>query len=193
MSRRDADAIDQLLPLSTLEQNDRATSRDTRSLTAVRRPRRPKGRPFLRELLRLLRLRLPPTRRGRRCPTCRCSSTRSAVTVGAGCLFILLLCASCGGSTAAGRLANRRWLLRVMTLWSIPLATSLPRRDGSWPRWGRQPWAIQNLLPVSVSAVAHRQRPGGRHDLLHSSCALFTVLLAAEIGILCKPNQNRTR
>jgi hypothetical protein len=49
---------------------------------------------------------------------------------------------------------------------------------------GRQPWAIQNLLPVSVSAS--RIGSGSVATTFFLFLALFTVLLAAEIGILCK-------
>ena len=72
------------------------------------------------------------------------------VMVGAGVFFILLL-ALVWWLNRRGRLENRRWLLWV-ALWSIPLAYIASQAGWIVAEVGRQPWAIQNLLPVSVSA-----------------------------------------
>jgi len=104
------------------------------------------------------------------------------VMVGAGVFFILLL-ALVWWLNRRGRLENRRWLLWV-ALWSIPLAYIASQAGWIVAEVGRQPWAIQNLLPVSVSAS--RIGSGSVATTFFLFLALFTVLLAAEIGILCK-------
>jgi len=49
---------------------------------------------------------------------------------------------------------------------------------------GRQPWAIQNLLPVGVAAT--RLHPGNVQATFFIFLVLFTVLLIAEIGIMVR-------
>lgn len=81
------------------------------------------------------------------------------------------------------RLHNIKWLLQVM-LWSIPLAYI-----GSQAGWvvaevGRQPWTIQDLLPVD--AAISRLDVGSVQTTFFIFLAIFTVMLIAEIGIMVK-------
>lgn len=105
-------------------------------------------------------------------------SFRVMVAVG---LFFILLFAVVWWLNRRDTLADKRWLLRIM-IFSIPLAYL-----GSQAGWivaevGRQPWAIQDLMPVGVAAS----------DIPSGSVAttfvifliLFTALLAAELSIL---------
>ncbi|MDR0833852.1 MAG: cytochrome ubiquinol oxidase subunit I [Candidatus Symbiothrix sp.] len=78
---------------------------------------------------------------------------------------------------------NLKWL-QYVCLWSIPLAYACSQAGWIVAEVGRQPWAIQDILPV-MAAVS---------DIPTSSVqvtffiflVLFTTLLIAEIGILVK-------
>ncbi len=81
------------------------------------------------------------------------------------------------------KLADMRWLQRV-ALWTIPLAYI-----GSQAGWvvaevGRQPWAIQDMLPVG--AAISKLQTGSVQLTFFIFLLLFTVLLFAEIGIMLK-------
>ena len=81
------------------------------------------------------------------------------------------------------KLADMRWLQRV-ALWTIPLASM-----GSQAGWvvaevGRQPWAIQDMLPVG--AAISKLQTGSVQLTFFIFLLLFTVLLFAEIGIMLK-------
>ena len=102
--------------------------------------------------------------------------------VGAG-GFLLLLCAAVWWLNRRQRLDKQRWLLRVMIL-SIPLAYLASQAGWIVAEAGRQPWAIQDLLPVHVAGSYIGSTPVAVTFFLF--LALFTALLAAEIGILCR-------
>ena len=104
------------------------------------------------------------------------------VMVGAG-GFLLLLCAAVWWLNRRQRLDKQRWLLRVMIL-SIPLAYLASQAGWIVAEAGRQPWAIQDLLPVHVAGSYIGSTPVAVTFFLF--LALFTALLAAEIGILCR-------
>ena len=92
--------------------------------------------------------------------------------------FIIVLIAS-----KKEKLADMRWLQRV-ALWTIPLAYI-----GSQAGWvvaevGRQPWAIQDMLPVG--AAISKLQTGSVQLTFFIFLLLFTVLLFAEIGIMLK-------
>lgn len=81
------------------------------------------------------------------------------------------------------KLADMRWLQRV-ALWTIPLAYI-----GSQAGWvvaevGRQPWAIQDMLPIG--AAISKLQTGSVQLTFFIFLLLFTVLLFAEIGIMLK-------
>ena len=79
------------------------------------------------------------------------------------------------------KLYDRRWWFRVMR-WSVPLAYLASVSGWIVAEVGRQPWTIQDLLPVSapVSDIA----PGPVKATFFIFLALFTVLLIAELMIM---------
>ena len=86
-----------------------------------------------------------------------------------------------------GTLAEKRWLLYV-GLWSIPLVFLAGQAGWVVAEVGRQPWAIQDLLPVGV---AISQLPTASvQTTFFLFLALFTLLLIAEVGIMCKAIKN---
>ena len=104
------------------------------------------------------------------------------VMVGAGCLFILL-CACAWWFNRRDRLADKRWLLRTMML-AVPLAYLASQAGWIVAEAGRQPWAIQDLLPVGAAGSHIAPAPVAVTFFLF--LILFTVLLAAEIGIMLR-------
>lgn len=81
------------------------------------------------------------------------------------------------------RLAETRWLQHA-ALWSIPLVYLCGQAGWVVAEVGRQPWAIQDLLPVgaAVSGVS----AGAVQTTFFIFLILFTVLLVAEVRILCR-------
>ena len=94
--------------------------------------------------------------------------------VGAGCFFILLL-GLVWWLNRKDRLADKRWLLWI-AVWSVPLA--------GWvlAEVGRQPWAIQDLMPVGIAASKIGSTSVTATFFIF--LALFTALLIAELSIL---------
>ena len=102
------------------------------------------------------------------------------VMVGAGCFFILLL-GLVWWLNRRDRLASKRWLLRT-AVWSVPLAYLASQAGWIVAEVGRQPWAIQDLMPVGVAAS---KIPSGSVSVtFFLFLALFTALLAAELSIM---------
>ena len=102
------------------------------------------------------------------------------VMVGAGVFFILLL-AVVWWLNRRDRLADKRWLLRL-AIACIPLAYLSSQAGWIVAEAGRQPWAIQNLMPVNVAAS---DVPSGAvSTTFFLFLALFTALLAAELSIM---------
>ena len=102
------------------------------------------------------------------------------VMVGAGCFFILLL-GVIWWLNRKDKLADRRWLLRV-AVWSIPLAYLASQAGWVLAEVGRQPWAIQDLMPVGIAAS--KIGPGSVSATFFIFLALFTALLIAELSIM---------
>jgi len=176
---RGREVIAQLARYRTaLEQNDRATAAE---VAALFDPATPEGREFLENNYAYFGYGYLDSP-WQTVPDVTLLFYSFRVMVGAGVFFILLL-ALVWWLNRRGRLENRRWLLWV-ALWSIPLAYIASQAGWIVAEVGRQPWAIQNLLPVSVSAS--RIGSGSVATTFFLFLALFTVLLAAEIGILCK-------
>ena len=95
--------------------------------------------------------------------------------------FILLFIVICW-SGWKGRL-NKRWLHRV-SLWSIPLAYIAGQAGWVVAEVGRQPWAIQDILPVGA---AISKLPTASVVLtFFLFLILFAIMLAAEIRIMVK-------
>ena len=102
------------------------------------------------------------------------------VMVGAGCLFILVL-GLVWWYNRRGRLDAKRWLLHT-AVWCVPLAYLASQAGWVLAEVGRQPWAIQDLMPVSVAAS---KIPSGSVSVtFFLFLALFTALLVAELSIL---------
>lgn len=102
------------------------------------------------------------------------------VMVGAGMFFILLL-ALVWWFNRRDTLAGKRWLLWI-AVWSIPLAYLASQAGWVLAEVGRQPWAIQDLMPVGVAAS---KIPSGSVSVtFFIFLALFTALLIAELSIL---------
>ncbi len=104
------------------------------------------------------------------------------VMVGAGVFFIVLL-AAVWWLNRRGTLASARWLLRLC-VWMIPVAYLASQAGWAVAEAGRQPWAIQNLMPVGVAASKIPSASVSTTFFLF--LALFTVLLAVEISILLR-------
>ena len=78
---------------------------------------------------------------------------------------------------------NQRWLLFV-GLWSIPLAYIASQAGWIVAEVGRQPWTIQDMLPVE--AAISKLETGSVQTTFFIFLIMFTVLLIAEIGIMLK-------
>ena len=102
------------------------------------------------------------------------------VMVGAGSFFILLL-GVVWWLNRKDRLADKRWLLRV-AVWTVPLAYLASQAGWIVAEVGRQPWAIQDLMPVGVAAS--KIPSGSVSATFFLFLALFTALLAAELSIM---------
>ena len=95
--------------------------------------------------------------------------------------FLLLLFAAVTYLSYKNRFASKRWLQRVCIA-SIFLAIAAGQAGWVVAEVGRQPWAIQDILPTSA---AISKLPTASVKLtFFIFLALFTVLLVAEIRIL---------
>ncbi|WP_295938952.1 cytochrome ubiquinol oxidase subunit I [uncultured Alistipes sp.] len=102
------------------------------------------------------------------------------VMVGAGCFFILLL-GLVWWLNRKDKLSSKRWLLWT-AVWSIPLAYIASQLGWVVAEVGRQPWAIQDLMPVGIAA----SKIGSTSVTVtfFIFLALFTALLIAELSIM---------
>ena len=78
---------------------------------------------------------------------------------------------------------NKRWL-QMVSLWSIPLVYIASQAGWIVAEVGRQPWAIQDILPVS--AAISKLSSSSVQITFFIFLLLFTLLLIAELGILIK-------
>jgi cytochrome d ubiquinol oxidase subunit I len=104
------------------------------------------------------------------------------IMVGLGTFFILLFALFLYQSARRG-LEESRWLLKLGVL-SISLGYIASQAGWIVTEVGRQPWAIQGLLPVSVARS--NLDTGTVAVTFFIFLALFTVLLVAELKIMCK-------
>jgi cytochrome d ubiquinol oxidase subunit I len=88
-----------------------------------------------------------------------------------------------GFFTYRKKLVDTKWLQKV-ALWSIPLAYIAGQAGWIVTEVGRQPWAIQDILPVN--AAISNISTGSVQLTFFLFLALFTALLVAEIGIMTK-------
>ena len=84
------------------------------------------------------------------------------------------------------KLSKVNWL-HYVALASIPLAYLAGQAGWIVAEVGRQPWTIQDLLPVN--AAISRLETGSVQTTFFIFLILFTVLLIAEIGIMLKAIQ----
>lgn len=81
------------------------------------------------------------------------------------------------------RLSEISWL-HWIALWTIPLAYIASHAGWIVAEVGRQPWTIQDMLPVN--AAVSRLTTGTVQTTFFIFLVMFTVLLVAEIGIMVK-------
>jgi cytochrome d ubiquinol oxidase subunit I len=78
---------------------------------------------------------------------------------------------------------DKRWLQWVC-LWTVPLAYIASQAGWVVAEVGRQPWAIQDILPTS--AAISKLATSSVQITFFLFLILFTVLLVAELGIMIK-------
>ncbi|MDR1644302.1 MAG: cytochrome ubiquinol oxidase subunit I [Tannerellaceae bacterium] len=78
---------------------------------------------------------------------------------------------------------NKRWL-QWICLWTIPLAYLAGQAGWVVAEVGRQPWAIQDILPTS--AAVSKLSTSSVQITFFLFLILFTILLIAELGIMVK-------
>lgn len=78
---------------------------------------------------------------------------------------------------------DARWLQKVC-LWSIPLGYIAGQAGWIVAEVGRQPWAIQDILPTGASIS--KLQPASVQTTFFLFLILFTILLIAEIRIMVK-------
>ena len=83
-------------------------------------------------------------------------------------------------------IAQKKWLLRF-GLFSVFLGYVASQAGWIVAEVGRQPWAIQNILPVSVARS--NLSTWSVQTTFFIFLFLFTILLIAEIGIMLKQIQ----
>jgi cytochrome d ubiquinol oxidase subunit I len=106
--------------------------------------------------------------------------------VGLGFFFILLFILAIGFHRR-GTLERNRWFL-WLSLFSIPLAYLASELGWIVCEMGRQPWIIQDLMPVSV-AVSNIST-GAVQTTFCLFAVLFTALLIAEVSIMVRQIKN---
>lgn len=79
---------------------------------------------------------------------------------------------------------DRMKFLQYVGLWSIPLAYIASQAGWIVAEVGRQPWTIQDMLPVG--AAVSRLEASSVQTTFFIFLVLFTVLMIAEIGIMVK-------
>lgn len=104
------------------------------------------------------------------------------VMVGAG-SFLLLVLAAITIAERRGRLAGSRPLL-YLGMAAVPLVYAAGQAGWVVAEVGRQPWAIQDLLPVQ--AAVSQLSPASVMTTFFLFLLLFTVLLTAELRIMGK-------
>lgn len=81
------------------------------------------------------------------------------------------------------KFSKMRWLHWV-ALWTIPLGYLASQAGWVVAECGRQPWAIQDMLPTS--AAISRLSVSSVQTTFFIFLVLFTVMLVAEVGIMLK-------
>lgn len=106
------------------------------------------------------------------------------IMVGLGLFFIaFFLLGSFLSFTGRWDHASWRWL-RYLAIVAIPLAMIAGQAGWMLAEIGRQPWAIQDLLPVNAAVSA--LDTSAVKTTFFVFLAMFTILLIAEVGIMVK-------
>lgn len=108
------------------------------------------------------------------------------IMVGAG-GALLLLAALLIWFERKGTLLQNRWLLHA-GLWSVLLVYAASQSGWIVAEVGRQPWAIQDLLPVN--AAISKLSVTSVQTTFFIFVVLFTIMLIAELRIMFKAIQN---
>lgn len=104
------------------------------------------------------------------------------IMVAAGFLMLLVVAISFW-TVLSNRIGNYKWLLRA-ALFSIPLPWIAVEAGWFVAEYGRQPWAIGEILPTVVATSSLTQA-----DILVSMgliCGLYTLFLVAEMFLMFK-------
>lgn len=102
------------------------------------------------------------------------------IMVGLGMLFVLLFALSWWFARKQ-RFGNFKWLIWLAII-CVPLAYVASQCGWIVAEVGRQPWVVQNLMPTNVAIT--RIASGWVITTFWLFAVLFTLLLAAEIGIM---------
>ena len=97
--------------------------------------------------------------------------------------FFILVCMLALFMLFSDTLMKNRWFLWIMII-SIPLVYISSESGWIVAEMGRQPWIIQNLMPVSVAVS--QISTGSVLTTFILFAVLFTALLAAEVSIMVK-------
>ncbi len=97
--------------------------------------------------------------------------------------FLTLVCILSVIFLLKDKLSKNRWFLRVMIL-SVPLVYITSELGWVLAEMGRQPWIIQDLMPVSVGVS--RLGTGAVITTFILFAILFTALFIAEVSIMLK-------
>jgi cytochrome d ubiquinol oxidase subunit I len=99
-----------------------------------------------------------------------------------GFLFVLICCFALF-LVLRGTISKNRWFLWV-SIFSVPLAYIASESGWVVAEMGRQPWIIQDLMPVS--AAVSQISPGAVMTTFILFAVLFTALLIAEVSIMIR-------
>ncbi|HZM13947.1 MAG TPA: cytochrome ubiquinol oxidase subunit I, partial [Bacteroidales bacterium] len=108
------------------------------------------------------------------------------IMVGLGFFFILLFILAISFQRQQ-TLERNRWFLWI-SLISVPLAYLASELGWIVTEMGRQPWIIQNLMPVNI-AVSNIST-GAVQTTFSLFAILFTALLIAEVSIMVRQIKN---
>ncbi len=97
--------------------------------------------------------------------------------------FFILLFIIASWLSYKDKFDDKRWL-QWICLWSIPLAFIAGQAGWIVAEVGRQPWAIQDILPVN--AAVSKLDASSVQITFFMFLLVFTLLLIAEIGIMAK-------
>ncbi|GHT36394.1 cytochrome d ubiquinol oxidase subunit I [Bacteroidia bacterium] len=97
--------------------------------------------------------------------------------------FFILLFIVASILSYKGKFSDKRWLQKVC-LWSIPFVYIASQSGWIVAEVGRQPWAIQDVLPTS--AAVSNLATSSVQITFFLFLILFTILLIAELGIMIK-------